>query len=117
MGKANCLAALSSCSDLFSCKGLFLLFVRHNREISYTMYRLAVILLVIILDLLIFMRPIDRHGNTNGEDGIRSRPPITTLASGLAVSEPMPVLMAAGREPIAAMRAVIERADPGFTRS
>ena len=36
-----------------------------------------------------------------------TRPPITTIANGRDVSEPIPMEVAAGRSPIAAMRAVM----------
>jgi hypothetical protein len=47
-------------------------------------------------------------GNTQRENIIAQRiPPMTTLASGRELSDPMPWDMAAGNNPIAAIRAVI----------
>ena len=47
-------------------------------------------------------------GNMNSENIIAHRiPPMTTLAKGLELSDPIPVETAAGSSPIAAIRAVI----------
>lgn len=48
------------------------------------------------------------EGNTHNENSIaQSIPPITTLAKGLELSEPIPCDVAAGNKPIAAIIAVI----------
>ncbi len=48
------------------------------------------------------------EGNTHNEKNIAQRmPPITTLANGLELSEPIPCETAAGNKPMAAIMAVI----------
>ena len=56
----------------------------------------------------IFSNKIYRIGNTKSVRNVaRSKPPITTVASGRCTSEPAPVLVAIGKNPSEATNAVI----------